>query len=83
VVCKSLIYKVLCGKHPIKKCIICNELCVKRLKGRCWDRRVFPKFSVYGKIGISLYGKFYLLYDNRTKLKFICKKYEELKDFYE
>lgn len=43
---------------------------------------IFQKFSVYGKIGFSLYGKFYLLYDNRTELKFICNKYEELKDFY-
>lgn len=25
VVCKSLVYKVLCGKFSIRKCIICEE----------------------------------------------------------
>lgn len=33
VVCKSLVYKVLCQKFPIRKCTICNVLCVKGFRG--------------------------------------------------
>ena len=56
VVYKSLVYKVLCEKFSIRKCIICNVLVIKDLKSRYWVPHDFPKFSAYGKIGFSYIG---------------------------
>jgi hypothetical protein len=74
--------KIWPGSAALENAFICGAVEKKFQKAAVPPVPIFQNFPYMEKLEFRYMEKFYLLYDNRTKVKFICKKYEELKDFY-